>query len=152
MITDIVAKNMDVLLGNTKMRELVEQAQRQGIQIDYSYFISMRKGTANPSLEKLENACKVLQLIKGLEWIAPWMLTVPDYFSRFDRDALKYGHIDANDFDAMMREILVTGHRLQFFPISEDQFDRTLELARYVFETKMGKKQTSLPEQKVGNE
>ncbi|MCL1076490.1 MULTISPECIES: hypothetical protein [Shewanella] len=152
MIIDIVAKNMDVLLGNTKMRELVEQAQRQGIQIDYSYFIAMRKGTANPSIEKLENACKVLQMLPNRAWIEPWMLAVPDYFSRFDRDALKHGHVDADGFDAMMREILVTGHRLQFFPISEEQFDRVLELARYVFETKMGEKQLNLPEQKAGNE
>ncbi|PWF64931.1 hypothetical protein CBX96_03980 [Shewanella sp. BC20] len=134
----IFADNMDTLLGKHNMKELVANANQHGTLLDYTYFMAMRRGKANASIEKCEIAVEILRNVPGFDWVEVWMFFVPQYFKQYQTNALKETSLDAVKFDALVRELLVTGHRLQFLCLSEQQFEQTAELARYIYQSRTG--------------
>lgn len=134
----VFADNMDMLLGKHNMKELVANANQHGTLLDYTYFMSMRRGKANASIEKCEIAVEILRNLPELDWIEVWMFFVPQYFKQYRVNALKETSLDVVKFDSIVHELLVTGHRLQFVCLSEQQFEQTAELARYIYQSRSG--------------
>ncbi|WP_338728117.1 hypothetical protein V8687_09585 [Shewanella baltica] len=134
----IFADNMDTLLGKHNMKELVANANQHGTLLDYTYFMAMRRGKANASIEKCEIAVEILRNLPELDWIEVWMFFVPQYFKQYRVNALKETSLDVVKFDSIVHELLVTGHRLQFVCLSEQQFEQTAELARYIYQSRSG--------------
>jgi len=105
----IFADNMDTLLGKHNMKELVANANQHGTLLDYTYFMAMRRGKANASIEKCEIAVEILRNVPGFDWVEVWMFFVPQYFKQYQTNALK-----------------------------ETSLDATAELARYIYQSRTG--------------
>lgn len=81
--------NMNTVLGRNKVRELVRQANEQGIGIDYTYVMDVKRGSRNPSVEKLEQIVAMLSKLPGFDWVELWMFFIPEYFATHSGNVMK---------------------------------------------------------------
>ena len=79
---DVFVDNMNTVIGKNKVKDLVRQASEQGINIDYTYLMDVRRGARNPSIDKLEQVVGMLKLLNGYSNIEFWMFFVPGYFAK----------------------------------------------------------------------
>ncbi|WP_404389935.1 hypothetical protein [Pseudoalteromonas phenolica] len=131
---DVFVDNMNTVIGKSKVKELVRQAGEQGIAIDYTYFMGVRRGERNLSTDKSEQITSVLRLLPGYDWIEHWMFFIPDYFKNNSINVLTQPKLTANDFPEMVDELLVLACRLKFLKLDETQFEQLQELAQYISE------------------
>ena len=127
-----VANLNDVLGKKTSVSALVEEFKSRGESIDYSYVMNVKKGSTNPSLEKSQQIVSMLKLLPNYSWVEYWMFFVPDYFKRFNRDALAEREISSQFLDSYINELLTTAHRFQIVKLDQKQFDQITELAKYI--------------------
>lgn len=130
---DVFIANLNDVLGKkTSVSALVEQFRSQGESIDYSYVMNVRKGKANPSLEKSQQIVSMLKLLPNYSWVEYWMFFVPDYFKRFTRDALAERELTAQGFENFLTELLSTANRFQILKLEKKQYEQLVELGRYI--------------------
>ncbi len=133
----VFAANMVEVIGKSKVKDLVRQANAAGISIDYTYVMEVRRGDRNPTLEKSEQIVEVLRLLPNYDWIEHWMFFIPSYFENYQGNVLNQGRITPTQFDDMIAELLVTSCRLKFLEVNEQQFEQVKELANYIFQKKI---------------
>lgn len=129
----IFIANLNEVLGKkTSVSALVEEFKSRGESIDYSYVMNVKKGSTNPSLEKSQQIVSMLKLLPNYSWVEYWMFFVPDYFKRFNRDALAERELTAQEFDSFLSELLSTANRFQILKLEKKQYEQLMELGRYI--------------------
>lgn len=139
----VFANNMSAVAGNNNIKELVKKGNEAGISIDYTYVMNVRRGLTNPSVEKSEQIVQLLQMLPNLEWIELWMFFIPDYFTNYSSNIMEQKLLPAEQYDAMVAELLVTACRLQFVKLDSFQLPQMQELARYIFQKENEKMQNA---------
>ncbi|MGL4734298.1 MAG: hypothetical protein ACRCWB_04235 [Enterovibrio sp.] len=140
----VFANNMSVVAGNNNIKELVKKGNDAGISIDYTYVMNVRRGLTNPSIEKSEQIVQLLQMLPTLKWIELWMFFIPDYFTNYSSNIMEQKLLPAEQYDAMVAELLVTACRLQFITLDSVQLPQMQELARYIFQKENEKMQNAV--------
>ncbi|MEC4090123.1 hypothetical protein [Pseudoalteromonas rubra] len=123
---DVFVENMVTVLGKSKVKELVRQANEQGVAIDYTYFMDVRRGSRNPSVDKLEQIVATLQLLPGFGDIELWMFFVPGYF---EQQSVKQSGtnppaaLTEQEFVGKVADALMMYHYFDWVKIDNDKMD-----------------------------
>ncbi|MBQ4864587.1 hypothetical protein J8L98_23165 [Pseudoalteromonas sp. MMG013] len=133
---DVFVDNMVTVLDKSKVKDLVRQANEQGVAIDYTYFMDVRRGSRNPSADKSEQIVTVLRLLPGYDWIEHWMFFVPEYFKQHSSNVLESKQSPEHDTSQLVNELLVMACRFKIIKLEQLQFEQMQELAQFIIQQK----------------
>ncbi len=140
---DTFVDNMKTVLGTNKVKDLVRQANDQGIELDYSYVMDVRRGSRNPSADKAGQIVAMLTLLPGYDWVELWMFFIPDYFKQHSGNALKSKQLTPSEVSKLVDELLVMACRFKILNLEKLQFEQLQELAQFIIQQREEEKPDS---------
>ena len=129
---DIFADNVDALTTGVAIKPIVEEAQANGEDIDYSYITRVKNKKINPSLQKTEQIVRIFKSLPGCENIHLWMFLVPNFFK--EKKHLQTSQNIGAEFSALKftKELLFAIRTMRIMDISEKQYNDIINIAEYL--------------------